>query len=61
MKLYMKVRPRGENYSTSRGSYCARMVNLGVGSEGGNQGGYDRYLYVQLDVWKIFLVIYHNY
>lgn len=35
VKLDMKVRPRGDNYSTSRGSYYARMVNLGVGDEGG--------------------------
>ena len=46
MKLDMKVRPRGENYSTSRGSYYARMVNLGAGGGEVGSGGYDRYLYL---------------
>jgi len=35
VKMELKVRPRGENYSSSKGMYYARMVNLGTGEEGG--------------------------
>ena len=35
VKFDLKVRPRGDNYSSSKGMYLTRMVNLGAGDEGG--------------------------
>ena len=36
VELDVRVRPRGENYSTSRGEHYARMVSLGTKNEPGN-------------------------
>ena len=45
LELDVKVRPRGENYSTSRGENFAHMVALGSESSGEKQSGaYDRFV-----------------
>ncbi len=35
VRFEMGVRPRGDNYSSSKGMYFARMVNLGARDEQG--------------------------
>ncbi len=41
LELDIKVRPRGDNYSTSRGENYARMVSLGTNDERGE--AYSKY------------------
>ena len=46
VELDIKVRPRGDNYSTSRGEHYASMVTLGSQSNSGATNGnsvYNRY------------------